>query len=373
MAGLVERPTQGPSVTVLDTHPTFSSAAILHADGKANVRPQVRNTSQGGLGTIGSDWRVALLTSLGAPVTPSNLAALTFWAQSEDATLTKLVGANNPLAITDPHNQWPHSGVLADNGGNPVYGFPSPQVGGQALAAFLLHNNYGPVVAALRNDAGLAAIFGAVNQSGWCRGCQGGRYPVALANKLNYTGPDPGAGAGGSTSTSSADGSAGPIVSTDLSVDSLKAGARDLIQLVLGVTLIWVGVSAIKAALTGSGLPNPVRLGASALSRGAVAPTAPAATTTTNPLAGSTIAAQHQAPDRTAARARARLSQKPLPSSSTVAGYQDQAEQKFLLEQQTESEARPRPSVRTVKPGGTPRMARSHRAPRGNERVKASV
>lgn len=143
-------------------------------------------------GDGGGDWRHALLTALGAPSTPDNLNALNAWASSEGVDPRN----NNWLAITDPNNRWPHAGVVASNGGNPVYAFPSQAVGVQATAAFLAGSYYVGVVDALKANRGVRAVYNAINSSPWCKGCQGGNYPIVLHNALNGGGFGQGPGVG---------------------------------------------------------------------------------------------------------------------------------------------------------------------------------
>lgn len=146
------------------------------------------------------DWKVALLTALGAPPSPANLKALELWHTSEGTSLS----TNNWLAISDGANRWPHGACLAQCGGNsPIYAFPSQAVGVQATAAFLHGSYYTAVVNAFRQNQGMASIFQAINQSKWCSGCQSGHYPIALYQGLNgpltLTPGTPGAPSSGST------------------------------------------------------------------------------------------------------------------------------------------------------------------------------
>lgn len=129
-------------------------------------------------------WETALLGDLHITPNITNLKALNLWAASEGVRAT----ANNPLAITDPGNHWPHAGIVAENGGDPVYAFPSLAVGAQATAAFLQGSGYGGIRSALANGD-LTAIYVAINSSGWCRGCQGGHYPVQLYQAIHGNNP----------------------------------------------------------------------------------------------------------------------------------------------------------------------------------------
>ena len=129
-------------------------------------------------------WQYDLLQTLGAKPTPTNLQFLNLWAAAEGVAATN----NNPLAITDPGNQWQHSGVIAPNGGYPVYAFPSESIGVQATASFLQHG-YQPVIDALKAGNNLGAMYAAVNGSGWCSGCQDGHYPNTVFQALNGKAP----------------------------------------------------------------------------------------------------------------------------------------------------------------------------------------
>lgn len=138
------------------------------------------------------DWRVGLLNALGAPVTDGNLKALAYWHQSEGTA----AATNNPLAISDGANRYPHAGCLAQCGGSsPIYAFPDQATGVAATAHFLQGSYYTRVVEAFKSNAGMGAIFAAINASPWCAGCQSGHYPVALYNAVgNPNAPDPGPG-----------------------------------------------------------------------------------------------------------------------------------------------------------------------------------
>lgn len=141
------------------------------------------------------DWRAAVLREMGVPVSDANLKALSFWHQSEGTALA----TNNWLAISDGANKWPHAGCLAQcGGGSPIYAFPDQATGAKATAAFLRGSYYTRVMDAFRSNAGLGAIFAAINASPWCAGCQSGHYPVALYNAIgDPNAPDPGPGQGG--------------------------------------------------------------------------------------------------------------------------------------------------------------------------------
>jgi len=166
-----------------------------------------------------SDWRVQLLTAIHAPVNATNLTALQAWALSESGYNSEWgtnqagppgvgptgpYGGYNPLAITD---SWgvPTTGDINSDG---VKQFASTQAGVEATVRFFQHG-YTPVIDALRSSDPVA-LYQAVNQSGWCRGCQSGLYPVDLHGYLSgqqiqggsstFKGSFGGIGAGGTNS-----------------------------------------------------------------------------------------------------------------------------------------------------------------------------
>lgn len=127
-----------------------------------------------------SDWIPPVLESLAAPVNLVTEVALMKWAQSEGMP----TGDNNWLATTlDGYGGW------AVNGAG-VKHYPTLAAGVGATVATLELGYYTGIVAALRQGTTLAAIYRAINASPWCRGCQGGRYPVALAQAV-AAGPGP--------------------------------------------------------------------------------------------------------------------------------------------------------------------------------------
>lgn len=121
---------------------------------------------------------------------PTNQAALGAWAQSEG-----VIQHNTPLAISGLHPG--ATTCLAQCGtGSPIYAYDTMANGVMATAQFLTVNNYSGVLKALASTSnfgnstqpdvtGLATIWKAINESGWCRGCQGGRYPETLFSLWN--------------------------------------------------------------------------------------------------------------------------------------------------------------------------------------------
>lgn len=127
-------------------------------------------------------WVDQVLIALGAPTTDSNRAALRAWAASEGT-----LASNNPLAFS---GQYPGATTcLAQCGSSsPVFAYQSSQQGAANTADFLLKNNYAGIINAFRSDAGLDAIYGAINGSSWCKGCQGGHYPIGLSTVAGVSG-----------------------------------------------------------------------------------------------------------------------------------------------------------------------------------------
>src|SRR5690348_10304439 len=124
----------------------------------------------------GYDWRVDLLNQINAPVTQTNLAALSAWAPSEGTPASW----NNPLATTLKYN----GSVDKNNNNPPVQGYQSIQDGVTALAKTLKETNngtaYSNVIAAFQQGNDIGAIWAAINNSPWCSGCQNGTYPTQL-------------------------------------------------------------------------------------------------------------------------------------------------------------------------------------------------
>lgn len=127
-----------------------------------------------------NDWRVQILNMIKAPVNQTNLTALQAWALSEsgyNSTYgTNMAGPGyfNPLAITDGYGVPSVRSINSDG----VLAFPNTQAGVTATVRFWQHG-YTDIIQALRSSDPVA-LYSAVNQSGWCAGCEGGHYPVGL-------------------------------------------------------------------------------------------------------------------------------------------------------------------------------------------------
>jgi len=116
-------------------------------------------------GTV-ADFATLLLGALGAPVSATNVGAIVAWAAGEGSC-----AANNPLDTTEPEPGATPFNTLS--GGTHVWNYPSAAIGVEATAATLGNGLYGPILAALRADAGVAAVERAVRSTPWGTGAFG--------------------------------------------------------------------------------------------------------------------------------------------------------------------------------------------------------
>src|SRR5215831_8663182 len=151
------------------------------------------------------DWMDYLLKKLGVPDTRSNKAVLYFWTLSEDST-GGLNGGTNPLAICGASCPGVKSCLAQCGPGNcPVMSYETLQQGLDCTAWFILgqapsarRQPLQGIINALNQSADspdglpdpkrMAVVFKAINISGWCSRCQGGKYPIALYNAINSSG-----------------------------------------------------------------------------------------------------------------------------------------------------------------------------------------
>jgi len=124
-------------------------------------------------------WYQDVLAAIGAPDTPTNEAALQAWANAEGTPPQDY----NWLATTEKGSAFPTSGTIAPNGGDDVPAYANYGVGVQATATNILQ--YPAIVAALQAGNSYTDIYNAINASGWCKGCQNGYYPSALATLVS--------------------------------------------------------------------------------------------------------------------------------------------------------------------------------------------
>lgn len=126
------------------------------------------------------DWVADVLGGLHATPTVGNTNVLRLWAASEGMP----AGTYNWLAATDKRKgsrNYNKAGVQE---------YPSYRVGVEVVVTKLSGKLYGDIGAALvAGDA--RAAYEAINTSPWCKGCQGGEYPVAVLRWIE-AGQDPG-------------------------------------------------------------------------------------------------------------------------------------------------------------------------------------
>jgi hypothetical protein len=110
----------------------------------------------------------------------NSLAALNYWAQSEGSV------TNNPLA-TSGQGAGATKCVAQCGGTSPIYEYDNESDGVAQMARFMQGSYYTAIVKSLINNASLATIFQAINNSPWCKGCQAaqGGYPEDLAAAVN--------------------------------------------------------------------------------------------------------------------------------------------------------------------------------------------
>lgn len=114
-------------------------------------------------GATREQYAVDVLHGLGAPITPSNVAAIEIWIGHESGGRTGF--AFNPLNTTD------HPFGSAGQGGSQgnIQYFQNYDQGVKTVVHQLQYPNHGypAIVAALRANAGTAAVLRAVNASAW--------------------------------------------------------------------------------------------------------------------------------------------------------------------------------------------------------------
>ena len=197
-------------------------------------------------------WEYAVLAGIGAPATATKLQALSLWQQSEGTNPAN----NNWLAVDLKGAQYPQAGVIASNGGDAIPAYANEATGVAATVQAIKNNP--AILAVFQNSAGLLGIWRVINASGWCKGCQGGLYPVALSKAANASAPGA-VGPGGSvpSSTPTAGGSSTcllnlPVVGCVLTESNAKAILGGM-AVASGVAILGLGLILIFAfGLTGS-------------------------------------------------------------------------------------------------------------------------
>ena len=126
-------------------------------------------------------WATDFLNGIGAPLSDTNYQALLLWEQAEGG-----VPQNNPLNASG-QGAGATSCIAQCGSSSPIYAYDTIANGVAHDVQFLQNNNYAGVIGTFQQNAGLGAIWAAINQSGWCRGCNGGKYPSTLYDALNAT------------------------------------------------------------------------------------------------------------------------------------------------------------------------------------------
>jgi hypothetical protein len=221
-------------------------------------------------------WQVTLLTEINVPISKTNVTIINAWAQSEQPpgwTPSQPLNGNNPLAISGLNPGATHC-IAQCNGSSPVMAYDTLANGVAATAKFITgnHGAYQGIVQAMQNpfdqtdgtskaqiqtaSGVIGAVWTQINISGWCKGCQGGRYPTALYSVFTKSeslpvnanpsgGPSAAQLVGGAASeaASAGAGAVGSAVSTTLSD-------------ILGVKINWgaIGTFALGSAVFVTGL-----------------------------------------------------------------------------------------------------------------------
>jgi murein DD-endopeptidase MepM/ murein hydrolase activator NlpD len=139
------------------------------ATGQVDTSKTSEGSYKGSTGTGSQkEWASKLLSSLGAPVSDTNVSALLTWSRFEGGHW-KNSAAYNPLNTTLDR---PGASSMNSVG---VKRYASWEQGIDATVSTLLGNRskergYADIVNALRSDSGVSAVLSAVNQSAWVHG-----------------------------------------------------------------------------------------------------------------------------------------------------------------------------------------------------------
>lgn len=252
-------------------------------------------------GVTRQQWAIDVLTGIGAPITAGNIAALETWITHESGGKTGF--AFNPLNTTD------HPYGSAGQGGSQgnIQRFSNYQQGVQTIVHQLQYPRYGypAIVAALRADAGSAAVLRAVNASQWgthnfTAAELGGGVPGGAGTVPGSATPGvqqaaiiggggllvPGGGSGpiiqgGAGAISSIFGAIGDVTSAAGAVAELAGRVVNLFlnwhylaEVLIGTWMVWLGVKIVTTQVTGSPphlIPNSVKQGGQAAAMAAAA------------------------------------------------------------------------------------------------------
>lgn len=159
-------------------------------DTGVNVNP-ISSTVVGSIDP--NSWQAQMLQAIGkatgvnVPVTKTNVLIMDAWTSSEGTLY-----ANNPFAISGVHPG--ATKCIAQCGSSsPIMAYDTIQNGIAANADFIAHgytniaqnlSNSTPNDSAMQAASVAQGVFQAINQSGWCKGCQSGNYPIGLYNLI---------------------------------------------------------------------------------------------------------------------------------------------------------------------------------------------
>lgn len=115
--------------------------------GTVNTAGQIPTTVTNPSSPSETSWIQAFLSTIGAPITPSNMQSISAWISHEGPYGTQ--AANNPLNTTYQTNESTSFDGLA------VQNYPSPSAGLLALAATIESGPYNDVLMQLRAGKGL--------------------------------------------------------------------------------------------------------------------------------------------------------------------------------------------------------------------------
>lgn len=194
-------------------------------------------------------WEQDLLQKLGAPASPVNVQKLDLWERAEGGLEPE--HANNPFNTSLDSAFYPH--VPTTN--IPIY--PSLGFGVNETARTLLHSNpqygYGPIVANLRSSGPVAQFAQALQRSSWAGGHYAGNTAISQAAGGVLPNPSQGTSPFGTPGTAPTidTGATSQVVSqgSGIIAGSLEEFVTRLLQLVLGVALLWIGAKGLIGVL----------------------------------------------------------------------------------------------------------------------------
>lgn len=134
-------------------------------------------------------WIPKLINMMGWPDDPAVSLALDLWSLSEDSTYSMQNKCHNYIAIIWPDGQLtPWNSFRCGNATCHVQCYVSEDVGVRATFTFLSQPQFASVVSAFHepwSKSKMETLFFYINGADFCKGCQGGRYPIVLYNWLH--------------------------------------------------------------------------------------------------------------------------------------------------------------------------------------------